>query len=57
MGFTTLLMLIYLALLVLDGFAFAAGRRYNNWVGFIAITSVMALGIAVLGYLWVTSPM
>ena len=57
MGFTTLLMLAYLTLFVLDAAAFVYGRQRKSWLAFALITALMALGIVVLGYLWVTSPM
>lgn len=53
MGFTVILLLTYLALTGLAVIAFRSGRKALG-AGAIA---VMAVGTAVLGYLWVTSPM
>lgn len=57
MGFTTYLMIMYLVLIIADIFAFIKGRKNKIWVPFIIITTIMVLGIVVLGYLWITSPM
>ena len=57
MGFTTKLMIAYFVMLVLDGIAFAYGRREKVWLPFILVTAIMMLSIAIWGYLWVTSPM
>lgn len=57
MGFTTYLMIMYLILIIADIFAFIKGRQNKIWVPFIIITTIMVLGIVVLGYLWITSPM
>ena len=53
MGFTMILLLTYLALLIID----IAALKYKKWILFIAITAVMVIGIVLLGYLWITSPM
>ena len=53
MGFTAWLLLIYVILALFAGIAFMKKKRA---VG-IAVVCIMALGIIVLGYLWVTSPM
>ena len=53
MGFTFILLLAYLALIGLAVIAFRSGRRA---LGGLAL-AVMAVSTAVLGYLWVTSPM
>ena len=57
MGFTGILALVYLALVILDIAAFVYGSRRKNLTGFIIITAVMVMGIIALGYLWITSPM
>lgn len=57
MGFTMRLLLVYLALLIMDVGAFVYGSKKKKWTLFILITTIMLLGIVVLGYLWVTSPM
>ena len=57
MGFTMRIMLVYLVLLIMDVGAFVYGSKKKKWVFFILITAIMILGIVVLGYLWVTSPM
>ena len=51
------LMILYLALLILDIFAFLKGKENKKWMPFTAITAIMVIGIVVLGYLWITSPM
>lgn len=53
MGFTVILLLAYLALTGLAVIAFRSGRKTS---GSLAL-AVMAVSTAVLGYLWVTSPM
>lgn len=53
MGFTFILLLACLALTGLMVITFRSGRKAP---GSLALT-VMAVGTAVLGYLWVTSPM
>ena len=57
MGFTLQVMLVYLLLLVMDICAFVYGFKQRKWSAFISITAVMVLGLATLGYLWITSPM
>ena len=57
MGFTMYLMLIYLVLFIADIFAFIKGKENKKWLPFIIITVIMVIGIVVLGYLWITSPM
>ena len=57
MSFTMYLMILYLALLILDIFAFLKGKENKKWMLFTAITTIMVIGIVVLGYLWITSPM
>lgn len=53
MGFTLILLLAYLALTGLAVIAFRSGRKaLGGWA-----LAVMAVSTAVLGYLWVTSPM
>jgi hypothetical protein len=53
MGFTFILLLAYLALTSLAVIAFRSGRKALGG----GVLAVMAVSIAVLGYLWVTSPM
>ena len=57
MGFTMYLMIIYLVLFIADIFAFIKGKENKKWLPFIIITIIMVIGIVVLGYLWITSPM
>lgn len=53
MSFMALLGITYLLLIVLSVLAF---RKRKKVIG-IALIAIMVLGIAVLGYLWITSPM
>ena len=57
MGFTVCLAITYLVLLVIDIFAFLRGKESNKWKCFIILTTIMVVGIAVIFYLWITSPM
>ena len=57
MGFTMILLLVYLILFLLDIVAFILGLKMKKWILFILITVIMISGIVTLGYLWVTSPM
>ena len=57
MGFTMILLVIYLILLLFDVVAFIYGLKNKKWILFILLTVIMVLGIVTLGYLWVTSPM
>ena len=57
MGFTMRILFVYLALLIMDAGAFVYGSKKKKWILFILITAIMILGIVVLGYLWVASPM
>ena len=57
MGFTMILLLVYLALLIIDVGAFIYGSKKKKWILFVLITAIMILGILLLGYLWFTSPM
>ena len=57
MGFTMILLLVYLILSLIDIVAFIYGSKKKKWILFILITVIMVLGIVTLGYLWVTSPM
>lgn len=57
MGFTTILLIVFSVLLILDGIAFIYGMKTKSWTACILITAIMIAGIAVLGYLWLTSPM
>ncbi len=57
MGFSMYLTIIYLVLLAMDIFAFIKGKENKKWQPFIVITIIMAMGIVILGYLWMTSPM
>lgn len=53
MGFTTILLIVYLVLLFMD----AALLKKRRWLLFAVLTATMVLGIVILGYLWITSPM
>ena len=57
MGFTMILLLVYLILFLIDIAAFIYGLKKKKWILFILVTMIMVLGIVTLGYLWVTSPM
>lgn len=57
MGATIWLLIIYAILIVLDIIAFVKGRQNKKWIPFMVLTIVIILGIVVLGYLWITSPM
>lgn len=57
MGFTMILLLVYLLLFLIDIAAFIYGIKTKKWILFILITMIMVLGIITLGYLWITSPM
>ena len=57
MGFTMIVLLVYLMLFLIDIVAFIYGSIEKKWILFILITVIMVLGIVTLGYLWVTSPM
>ena len=57
MGFTMILLLVYLILFLIDIVAFIYGLKKKKWILFILVTVIMVLGIVTLGYLWVTSPM
>ena len=57
MGFTKILLFVYLALFVIDIGAFVYGYKKKAWACFVLISVIMILGIIVLCYLWVTSPM
>lgn len=57
MSFTMYLLLIYLILFSVDIFAFIKGKKTGNPAPFIIITSIMLVGIVVLGCLWIASPM
>ena len=53
MGFTLWMVLLYLLLLMITVLSFVRNAKI---IGIITIT-MMALGIAVLCYLWITNPM
>ncbi len=57
MGATIWLLIIYAILIVLDIIAFVKGRQNKKWIPFMVLTIVIILGIVVLGYLWIRSPM
>lgn len=57
MGFTMILLLVYLILFLIDIVALIYGLKKKKWILFILITVIMVLGIITLGYLWITSPM
>ena len=53
MGFTAWLLIAYVLLIIITAIAFAMKKKVIG----IATTAIMILGIVVLGYLWITSPM
>lgn len=57
MGLTTYLILIYIVLFIIDIYAFIKGKEKKKYQVFIIITTIMVIGILVLGYLWISSPM
>lgn len=57
MSFTIWCLLIYIFLFCMDVVAYKKGKESKIWSPFIAITAIMIIGIALLGYLWITSPM
>lgn len=57
MGFTQIVLLVYLALFVIDIYAFIYGIKEKKWILPVLITVIMVLGIVSLGYLWLISPM
>ena len=57
MGFTLKLALGFVALLILDGLAFARGRKRNKWGAFIALTTLFLVGLVTLWVLWILWPM
>ena len=52
MGFTMQLLIIYLILLIIDIYGF----KKKKWVLSSIITSIMIIGIIILGYLWINLP-
>ena len=56
-GFTTMVALTYLALLIADAAALMHGVRTKKWMAFSLITALMVIGLAVLVYLWIIWPM
>lgn len=57
MGFTSIVLLVYAALLIVDVGALFYGIKSKSWRLFATLTVAMIAGILLLGYLWVTSPM
>ena len=53
MGFTVWLAIVYMLLIIITAIAFAKKKKAAG----IITTATMVLGIVVLGYLWITSPM
>lgn len=53
MGFTMWLMILYIVLIVLTVLSFVKKKKAIG----VFLSLIMVLGIVVLGYLWVTSPM
>ena len=53
MSFTAWVVIAYVLLIMITAIAFAMKKK---GIG-IATTAIMILGIVVLGYLWITSPM
>lgn len=57
MGFSIYLILIFICLFIIDIFAYVKGKEKKKYLLFIIITTIMILGIIILGYLWMTAPM
>lgn len=57
MSFTCILAIIYLILLLTDISALILGIKCREWALFVGITAFIVIGTAVLGYLWLSSPM
>ena len=57
MSFTGILAIIYLFLFITDISALILGIKCHEWALFIGITAFIIVGTAVLGYLWLSSPM
>ena len=53
MGFAVWLAIVYVLLIIITVISFAKKKK----VAGIITTAIMVLGIVVLGYLWITSPM
>ena len=53
MGFTFWLAIVYVLLIIITAIAFAKKKKVIGVIG----TLIMVVGIVVLGYLWITSPM
>lgn len=56
MGFTMILLLVYLVLFIIDGFALTLGLRKKKWILFAIISSIIVISIIILGYLWIKLP-
>lgn len=57
MSFTCILAIIYLFFFILDFSALFIGIKCHEWTMFVGVTAFIAIGTAVLGYLWLSSPM
>lgn len=53
MGFTAWLAIAYVLLIIITAIAFAKKKKAAG----IITTAIMILGLMVLGFLWITSPM
>lgn len=56
MGFTMILLLVYLVLFIIDVFALILGLKKKKWILFSVISSIIVISIIVLGYLWIKLP-
>lgn len=56
-SFTMYLMIIYAILFILDILSFIKGKENKEWMSFKIITTIMIIGIVLLGYWWIKSPM
>lgn len=57
MSFTGILAIIYLFLFITDISALILGIKCHEWTLFIGVTAFMAIGTAVLAYMWIKCPM
>ena len=57
MGFTIQLVIVYLILFIIAIVAFIKGKENKKWLPCISVTMLMIMGIVILAYLWLISPM
>lgn len=57
MSFTGILTIVYLFLFALDISALILGIKCHEWTMFVGVTAYIVIGTAILGYLWLSSPM